>query len=365
MLSMTRKRTVVPTPDPTADAITVPAGDEQLTVGGPLAQHVQSFDAPHPDWRDAPRAFAPHGAPHATARLRGRLGRAVRVRDRDCECQHRPREGQLALWKLARVARVAGACHSDPRLAPRAPDEYRALSPHPRAAPGTPALNLTRPTPARQLGRGQRHPYQRQEAHDERSTHQHAVKRGDSSSRAGRRHRHPEPRSASAQGARSTRSKTPRRRSWDSSPGVNSAGARRCHSFVVARPRRGEPALCRHDRRDRVGRDDGGWRLPATRPVEATSPLAALAALRGGARAADESQLRGALRQQPGCARRLFTSVGRVDQRPNRSVLSLKISAASSSRWSRSSEKARRSFGSRRRATTRPTWRATARATTT
>ena len=54
MLSMTRKRAIVPPPNATADAIavpvakavTVPVADGGLTVGGPLAQHVQSFDGP-------------------------------------------------------------------------------------------------------------------------------------------------------------------------------------------------------------------------------------------------------------------------------------------------------------------------------
>jgi uncharacterized integral membrane protein len=46
MLSMTRKRAGGATPDPTADAIKVPSVDEHLTVGRPLAQHVQSFDRP-------------------------------------------------------------------------------------------------------------------------------------------------------------------------------------------------------------------------------------------------------------------------------------------------------------------------------
>ena len=46
MLSMTRKRAIVPQPEVRADAITVPAANETLTVGGPLSQHVQSFDGP-------------------------------------------------------------------------------------------------------------------------------------------------------------------------------------------------------------------------------------------------------------------------------------------------------------------------------
>ena len=46
MLSMTRKRAIVPPPHASVDAITAPVTDEELTLGGPLAQHVQSFDGP-------------------------------------------------------------------------------------------------------------------------------------------------------------------------------------------------------------------------------------------------------------------------------------------------------------------------------
>lgn len=48
MLSMTRKRPAVPTPEANVDVITAPVAIEPLTVGGPLAQHVQAFDAPAP-----------------------------------------------------------------------------------------------------------------------------------------------------------------------------------------------------------------------------------------------------------------------------------------------------------------------------
>ena len=62
MLSMTRKRAIASPPGetegahtvraaaanpaPVADASTAPVADEALTVGGPLAQHVKSFDGP-------------------------------------------------------------------------------------------------------------------------------------------------------------------------------------------------------------------------------------------------------------------------------------------------------------------------------
>ena len=46
MLSMTRKRPIVPPPDANADVVAMPGANGSATVGGPLAQHVQAFDAP-------------------------------------------------------------------------------------------------------------------------------------------------------------------------------------------------------------------------------------------------------------------------------------------------------------------------------
>lgn len=46
MLSMTRKRPIAPPPETDATVIATPVATESLTVGGPLAQHVQAFDAP-------------------------------------------------------------------------------------------------------------------------------------------------------------------------------------------------------------------------------------------------------------------------------------------------------------------------------
>ena len=150
MLSMTRKQAIVapaPTrarPDHRRRSPTNHARD-----GAALGQHVRAFDSPVQGGetrRGHSRRMARRTRLHGYALARGR---ALRVRHRARRRQHRPRQGQLAVRKLTRLARLARARRRDPRLAARARDQRSTPPPHPRAAPSTPAPKLTRPLAAR------------------------------------------------------------------------------------------------------------------------------------------------------------------------------------------------------------------------